>query len=327
VDARQADITWAHHYAGYERLAASPEKLAELLGPARLEWRSSGQIPDWCGVDLLRGWAFYLAREDRFQGGGSLGREWEAVLDALRGHEAASGADRPPPRASDRVALPSQFSTEPKRHRDSDFLAQKQARIWEAHVGPINQFVEQVKKEVTERRALLGEQERPVVVPYVDPDSGGVMARVLFLLESPAGPAALGSGMLSADNDDETAKNIWTAYRASGLPRTHGLHWNAVPWYVGDGKKNKGVTPADVERGRAYLHQLLDLAPEITVVLALGKPAQSSIAGAESDLAARGIRVIAAPHPSPISAGVTKGESLRLINEAVAQAHRLTSDD
>ena len=28
----------------------------------------------------------------------------------------------------------------------------------------------------------------PVFVPYVDPDSGGIHARVLFLLESPAGP-------------------------------------------------------------------------------------------------------------------------------------------
>ena len=44
--------------------------------------------------------------------------------------------------------------------------------------------------------------------------------------------------MLSADNDDETAKNVWDAYQANGMPRTHGLHWNAVPWYVGDGKKN-----------------------------------------------------------------------------------------
>ena len=50
-----------------------------------------------------------------------------------------------------------------------------------------------------------------VFVPYVHPDSGGTQARVLVVLESPAGPAALGSGMLSADSNDETAKNIWRA--------------------------------------------------------------------------------------------------------------------
>lgn len=321
----QAEIHWAHRYNGYQRLAETPEKLGDLIEPARREWRSTNRVPDWCGVDLLRGWAFYLTREDRFSGGGTLGKEWDSVLDAIRHHRAATGADRPPPRVSDRVVLPSNFSTRPKQHRDSDFLASKQARLWEEHVAPINQFVDQVKVEVAELRALAGESERPVVVPYVDPDSGGVRAKVLFLMESPAGPAALGSGMLSADNDDETAKNVWRAYEASGLPRTFGLHWNAVPWYVGDGKKNKGVTPTDVEQGRAYLDQLLDLAPEISVVLALGRPAQSSIAAAERDLNARDIQVISAPHPSPISAGVTKGESLRQVNDAVALAHRLAS--
>ena len=52
-------------------------------------------------------------------------------------------------------------------------------------------------------------------VPYVDPDSGGVTARVLLLLEAPAGAAAHGSRMLSADNDDGTAADVWRAYAAS----------------------------------------------------------------------------------------------------------------
>lgn len=316
-----AEVMWAHRYNGYDRLAQTPEALGRLIQPMREEWLSSRLVPDWCGVDLLRGWAFYLTREDRHRGGGTLDDEWNAVLNALRAHEAATGADRPPPVRGSGIALPIHFSTEPRRHKDDAFLAAKQARLWEEHVGPINQFVDQVKVDVAERRKVLGEPERPVVVPYVDPDSGGVLARVLFLLESPAGPAALGSEMLSADNNDPTAKNMWLAYEQTGMPRTFGLHWNAVPWYIGDGKKNKSVTPSDVEQGRHYLGQLLDLAPDIRVVLALGKPAQTSIAGYERDLRSRGVEVIAAPHPSPISAGVTRGKSLELLNEAVARAH------
>lgn len=324
--ALNAEVVWAHTYNGYDRLAQTPEALGQLIDPLRREWLSTTRVPDWCGVDLLRGWAFYLAREDRHRGGGTLDDEWNAVLNALRSHEAATGADRPPPLRYSPISLPTRFSIEPKWHKDNDFLAAKQARLWEEHVAPINQFVDQVKVDVAERRKLLGEPEKPVVVPYVDPDSGGVLARVLFLLESPAGPAALGSGMLSADNNDATAKNVWLAYETSGMPRTFGLHWNAVPWYVCHGKKNKGATPSDVEHGRHYLGQLLDLAPDIRVVLALGKPAQTSIAGYERDLRSRGVRVITAPHPSPISAGVTKGESLKLLNEAVAKAYVLGSD-
>lgn len=80
------------------------------------------------------------------------------------------------------------------------------------HVAPVNSFVERIRAE------------RGQYVPYVNPDSGGVLARVLFVLESPARPASHGSGILSADNDDGTTANIWAAYRESGLPGTRGLH-------------------------------------------------------------------------------------------------------
>lgn len=206
-------------------------------------------------------------------------------------------------------------------------MAAKQGRLWDSHVAPINQLVDQIRHEIAEEWADTSQGTAPpVFVPYVDPDSGGIRARVLFVLESPAGPAALGSGMLSADNNDETAKNVWRSYQASGMPRTYGLHWNAVPWYVGDGKRNKRVTATDVTRAREYLRQLLDLAPAVRVVLALGRPAQASVAGAADVLAARGIRVINAPHPSPISAGATRGRTLDEFNAAVAEAYADVSE-
>lgn len=324
----QAQVEWAHTYDGYRRLASSPEKLERLLRSARNSYAAKGMVPNWCGVDFLRGWAFYLVRADRHEGGGTLGPEWEAVLDVLTVHPDSKGEDRPPARSTGGapiadVRLPTSFSSAPKRHKDTAFLEAKQSRLWEPHVAPINQFVDRIREEIQSGLAaatLAGDETPQVFVPYVDPDSGGTRARVLFVLESPAGPAALGSGMLSADNNDETAKNVWRAYEASGMPRTHGLHWNAVPWYVGDGKKNAGVTPAEVEQGRQYLLQLLDIAPEIVVVLALGKPAQKSILGAATELAARDIHVIKAPHPSPIPAASTKGQSLREVNTAFTEA-------
>lgn len=204
----------------------------------------------------------------------------------------------------------------------SAFLAAKQARLWESHVAPINQLVDQIRLEIADEWAQAhASSAPPVFVPYVDPDSGGIQAKVLFVLESPAGPAALGSGMLSADNNDGTAKNVWLSYQASGMPRTYGLAWNAVPWYVGDGKRNRNVTASDVARGMQYLRQLLDLAPDIRVVLALGKPAQASVGSAYDVLGPRGISVINAPHPSPIPAATTRGRSLLEYNAAVAEAY------
>jgi uracil-DNA glycosylase len=113
---------------------------------------------------------------------------------------------------------------------------------------------------------------------------------------------------------------MWQAYPASGVPRAYGLRWNAVPWYVGDGKRNARVTPAQVELGRRHLLELLELAPAVTVILALGKPAQASLTGAVAALNARGIRVIHAPHPSPIQAGVTRGRSLVEVTRCLSQA-------
>jgi uracil-DNA glycosylase len=325
-------LEWVLRYDGYTRLAASPEELERLLRSVRNSFATHGRAPDWCGVDLLRRWAFYLARADRHAGGGTLGSEWDAVLSALAAHPGASPDDRPPGRSAVIVArpgrpLPTAFSSEPKRHRDPVFLAAKRSRLRESHVAPINRFVDDIREEILAEATPAGGPPPQVFVPHTDPDSGGIAARVLFVLESPAGPAALGSGMLSADNNDGTAKNMWLGYEASGMPRTHGLHWNAVPWYVGDGKKNAAVTDQQVERGRRYLLRLLDLAPAVRVVVALGRPAQRSIAGAAMQLEARGIAVLDAPHPSPIPAAATRGASLRKVNATFAEALRIVGRD
>lgn len=100
-EATTAEVMWVHRYDAYRRLAATPEGLAAILEPARAEYDRTRRVPEWCGVDLLRGWAFFLVRRDHHRGGGSLDDEWRAVLDALRQHPDAAAADLPPRR--DRV--------------------------------------------------------------------------------------------------------------------------------------------------------------------------------------------------------------------------------
>ncbi|UDY24663.1 hypothetical protein [Nocardioides sp. Kera G14] len=96
--ATQAELEWAYTYDGYERLASSPEALWSVVAPVHEALLTTGRVPEWAGVDLLRGLAFYLVRADRHQGGGSLGRAWLELLDSIRAHPAAGLADLPPAR-------------------------------------------------------------------------------------------------------------------------------------------------------------------------------------------------------------------------------------
>jgi hypothetical protein len=56
-------------------------------------------------------------------------------------------------------------------------------------------------------------------VPNVDPNDGGVDARILVLLETP-GPQAVVSGFVSRDNPDPSAKNIGKVLDAAQFARS-----------------------------------------------------------------------------------------------------------
>lgn len=97
-------IAWAHDYNAYRRLAATPEHLENLLEPAFRIYRATGEVPAWCGVDLLRGWAFLLVRADRFTGGYGLSdpdseayRELVDVCRRLAALPEIGPLDTPPP--------------------------------------------------------------------------------------------------------------------------------------------------------------------------------------------------------------------------------------
>ena len=95
-DAREAEAEWAYAYDGYKRLAGEPRYLEAVVDVARNEYRRTGRVPSWCGVDLLRGWAFTLHRIGHFSSDDVYNSEWDAVLRAVRDHPAACPEDLPP---------------------------------------------------------------------------------------------------------------------------------------------------------------------------------------------------------------------------------------
>lgn len=86
------------------------------------------------------------------------------------------------------------------RNADPSVVAAKMARIREPHVAPLNELADRVADAEGLHR---GE------VPYVDPDTGGINARMLVLLDNPSTKAesTSGSGLFSLDNNDRTARN------------------------------------------------------------------------------------------------------------------------
>lgn len=164
------------------------------------------------------------------------------------------------------------------------------------------------------RRALLDREEmRPLQalvrdlraeergeVPNFDPLDGGVQARVLFLMEKPGpmtdGSVAArrkGSGFISRDNDDPTAEAVFRFMETAGLDRRLTLIWNMVPWWNG----TRTIKPEELAVGGNRLVRLLELLPELEVVVAVGAKAER----ARGLIEARALPFLSSPHPSPIN--------------------------
>lgn len=138
---------------------------------------------------------------------------------------------------------------------------EKHARRYDGAAGPINCLVDE-----------LAESKTDSSIPYTDPDYGGSASEVLLLLSDP-GPMTqavnAGSGMISFQNDDPGAERICRLTQVVGLDPGRCISWNAYPWYI-----NKPPSAAQMDEGLMPLRQLLELLPDLQVVVAMGGTAQ-----------------------------------------------------
>lgn len=120
---------------------------------------------------------------------------------------------------------------------------------------------------VTDQRNRLGGQ-----VPHFDPMDGGVDARLLFLFEKP-GPMTdqlgSGSGFISRNNDDPTARATLAFMRTARIPRKDTVIWNLIPWWDGSVR----FAAADRRRGLGELSLLMAELRKVQAAVLVGKTA------------------------------------------------------
>lgn len=176
----------------------------------------------------------------------------------------------------------------PKSLADTSARMARQAALSQPHIAPLAAFVRRL-------RQAAGHAEG---VPDFDPLDGGVLAECLFLLEAPGG-RAVGSGFVSRNNPDETAKNFFLLNQEAGLSRARTITWNVVPWYVGSGAKIRAVTDADIRASSPHLKELLGLLPALRAVVLVGRKAQR--ARPVFERLGGHCALFECPHPSPLS--------------------------
>lgn len=179
------------------------------------------------------------------------------------------------------------FTDKPKLLKDPAAKAERYGRLHLPHIAPLTKFVED----------LRAEKGTDYQLPYFDPWDGGIEARVLFLLEAP-GAKAVFSGFISRNNPDETAKNFYQLNSEARIPREETVTWNVVPWYIGTGVKIRPAKADDIAAGMRGLQRLLDLLPNLQVIVLVGQKAQR--AEEQIQMLRANVKIFRSPHPSPL---------------------------
>ena len=96
----------------------------------------------------------------------------------------------------------------------------------------------------------------------------GIKARLLYVLRDPGKMTQEkngGSGFLCIENDDVTAETISKLFEDAKIKASDIVPWNAYPWFI-----NREPTAAELEKGVDPMKRLIDLLPELRVVMLLG---------------------------------------------------------
>ena len=170
--------------------------------------------------------------------------------------------------------------TEPALILDNPYeIERRKTLLQQPNIKPLTQFVEKLRAED------YGQ------VPYFDPLDGGVKAKMLFLLEKPGKAGSTSSGIMSRDNATQSCKNIRRFMTEAGIERTETLMWNVVPGWNG----TQAIKVGELQRGIGALNELIAMLPNLSVVVCVGRRAQS----AQPFITKSCLTFFSSHHPSP----------------------------
>jgi uracil-DNA glycosylase len=113
--------------------------------------------------------------------------------------------------------------------------------------------------------------------PLVDPEDGGVEAKVLFLQHTPSS-TAVRSGFVSRENLDRTAPRADRWLTEAGFERGDYIRWNVVPYCISTEVSDGKATGEEVrEAAQRYTLPLLAMLPKLKVIVFCGGKAQAQI--------------------------------------------------
>lgn len=168
---------------------------------------------------------------------------------------------------------------EPYSLAENTHLAERNRMLSEDHFAPLSAYV----ADLRHRTGLH--------VPHFDPMDGGTNAEILFLLQKP-GSKADGSGFISRNNPDPTARNTFELMEEAGIDRKHTILWNVIPAWNGTRK----VTSQERRDGIGELRNLLSLLPNLRAIVLVGNNARK----ARKLVDGLGLPVFESAHPSPL---------------------------
>ena len=162
---------------------------------------------------------------------------------------------------------------------------ERAARLHDPHVRALTQYIDAQNKSERE-------------LPYIDPLGGGVSARALILLQSPA-RHEVRPRFVSQDNPGPAQRNLKQFLGEAKLQRRDIVLWNLIPWLPQAGVPVRKPRRADIREGIAALTAVLALLPNLQVVVFAGGIAQAAMATVAQCLPS--VTLLRMPHPSPLS--------------------------
>ena len=161
-----------------------------------------------------------------------------------------------------------------------------------SHMLPLKRYVDSLRKLCPAS-----------YTPYFDPNDAGINAKILFLLEKPGrmtDPSNGGSGFISLDNDDDTARATKKFISDAKIDRSEIIMWNTIPSWNGTRK----ITKSERDESGKLLKQLLIILKDVSVIILVGKVAQKIIKIVDLS----NYHIIMSLHPSPINRASRRSE-------------------